>query len=330
MFFEHAARFALRQSAVRTEEISKNLVGGNVMKSILTILLVLCVASPAMAAQKTIIWVTEGLDTANNATGAVGADGIADDKGWTDMLTAAGYNVNIQSQTLRWSNISLEEDAMLKSADLVIMSRNGASGTYTGIAGTNPDGTTGGATAYWNGLATPLVCLNGNLITNATNRWNWFGAGMLKTTLGLSAPTLDLTADGLGNPIVAFTNPVNQWELINATSAGNGTVLGVAAGGVLLTTGASADGLVMMAGWDAGFFVGTSGTSAGGKRLWFDASEYEKPGSGSVNTLTGPYDLTADGQALFLDTINGMMVPEPATLVVLGLGGLILRNRRSR
>ncbi len=101
------------------------------MKRIITILLVLGAAAPALAAP-TIIWVTEGIDTANNVTANTPGDGISDDQGWVDMLTAAGYNVNVQSQTLRWGQISLEEDAMLKSADLIIMSRNGASGTYTG------------------------------------------------------------------------------------------------------------------------------------------------------------------------------------------------------
>jgi hypothetical protein len=293
------------------------------MKRIMTILLVLCVAMPAMATQN-IVWVTEGIDTADNTTAALPPDTIPDDQGWVNMLTAAGYNVNVQSQTLRWNEISTDEDAMLKSADLIIMSRNGASGSYTGITGTNPDGTAGGATAYWNGLSTPLVCLNAYLINNTSGRWDWFGAGIVKTTLDSLAPTLDMTADGLGNPVAAFVDPVNMWELINSTSAGNGTILGVAAA----CTPSSLDGLVMVAEWDAGFFVGSSGTSAGGKRLWFDASEYEKPGGGSANTLTGPYNLTEAGRTIFLDTIDGMMVPEPATIAMLSLGGLLLARRR--
>ena len=114
---------------------------------------------------KVIEWVNEYLDTDSN--------GICDDQGWIDLLTAEGYQVNVRSfspnSTGYWYNgtddvpLSVEMLGYLNSSDLVIISRT-ANGSDLANGGNE--------VASWNNeVTTPILSI---LVTQlASNKWGW-------------------------------------------------------------------------------------------------------------------------------------------------------------
>lgn len=238
-------------------------------------------AKPTQAAD--IIWVTGNTDAASEPS--------PDDSGWTDLLAAAGHNVE------RWDIRTLDTDDFaldaMEAADLVIFSRDSNSGDYNNNALERQ---------RWNGISTPLIQMSSYLVRQ--NRWVWFGNNGVplagNTTMFLDVPDHPvfegLTVDGLGEITVVdgdeFGIPVEDFNLTAATDAGNGTVLGTE----------PFSGNVWLALWEAGveFFDG-SGEIAGGRRVWFG-------GGVADNDPKGGENFSADGEQLLLNIVD-FLVP---------------------
>jgi hypothetical protein len=84
-----------------------------------------------------------------------------------------------------------------------------------------------------------------------------------------------------------------------------------------------------MAIWDKGqeFYAG-AGQTAGDNRMYFAAGAREGTDAAGVYWGQGMYNLTPEGEAMFLAAVA--TIPEPATIALLGLGGLALLGSRKR
>jgi len=261
----------------------------------LSLVAVLALGSVAQAAN--IIWVSD-----NKGFGSVEPN-VPGDQGWIDLLTAQGHTVIYKNQAAYvdgqqyWRTLDPNKITELEAADLIIISRNADSGSYSTAADNEPN--------QWNAVTTPLISLSAHM-SRVAPKWGWLNNG--GTVLGKEAavkvvdpthPIFDgVTIDP--NGLVDVLNP--QWNadwVKDVNNAGNGA---------LLATRAS-DGLVAIAYWEAGqeFFPG-SGKVAGGPRLLFVA------GTGSKNTAPnyapdGMYNLTPEGEKMFLNAVKFMLPP---------------------
>lgn len=258
--------------------------------------LVLAFAVTCQAA--TIAWVSDGQDR--------DSDGIADDNGWVDLLTNAGYTVTRYDTTFQNGNGG-PDVALLNAQDLVIISRDTGSTAYNNQA--------------WNtDINTGLILMSAYLTRNS--RLKWMDTG---TTIGdAGLPTVDI--DGgmfvMKNiPIYAEagTNQVSFND--GAAGVGNGTLIAMASDTEDTVEGVR--GAVVIAEWAAGVeFYDGAGVAPAGDRLFFAGGTRE-------NSEIGPgvYNLNPFGEAIFLNSVENM-IPEPATMLLLGLGSLALVRRR--
>jgi hypothetical protein len=260
----------------------------------IVLLFLLCLTLPAHATYN-IIWVSDNTDHDN--------DGIMDDQGWVDFLTSQGYNVDVQRNY--WQTLDDDKINTLNNADLVIISPAAASENY--INDNEP--------TLWNSITTPMILSNTPLATSSG--WGWINSDSIIDDIG--APLMDIV-DG-SHPI--FSNLLlvildedigsGNTAFINTTDTGNG---------ILIATAADVDA-AWITEWHQGveYFDG-SGQYAGGPRLFFVAGT-----QGTEGTPQGAFNLAMQGEEVFLGAV-AYMIPEPATIVLLGLGGLVLLRHR--
>jgi hypothetical protein len=256
------------------------------------------------------------------AMGATPAHTDAPDKGYTDLLTGAGHTVT------RFLTSGTPNAAALNDFDLVIISRSVPSGDYE----TDPE------TAAWNGLTAPMIITGGYLLRK--NRLG-FTTG---TTIPDTAAPVNLTVSNPSHPIfagvaldggnttvnpyagiVTFSGALQRGVSVNTNPvAGGGTVLAT-----IGTAGDPAVGGMAIAEWPAGAVLGNSPPDTlGGRRLVFLTGSREAAGASSETA--GLLDLTADGQRMFLNAVNYIAVPEPATYLLAAAGFAILLYWRKR
>lgn len=279
------------------------------MKKFLMLCLVMCLFGAVVqeACAGNIIWVRRS-DTANLERQA--------DQVWIDHLVGLGYNVTEGGfETLTDENL-----AVLNAADLIIMGRGSDSGAYD-------DGVTLGGNPIqeeiaWNTLVTaPLLSMTP--YSTRTSRWNWLNTNATEgvdldphTLTALNpghAAFAGITLDGNNQMNVTIPGVVRQIEFNPVIAlAGNETVVALAT-----------NGQIMIAEWAAGTaFV--DGSIAGGQRMQLNLSIDLNAG-----TLTHFMDgLTPDSIQMFDNIVAYMIVPEPATLGILGLGALLIRRRK--
>ncbi len=266
------------------------------LKKFIPIVLVLALSlTLPVNATYNIIWVSEDTDR--------DGDGIMDDQGWVDLLTSQGYNVDVQRNY--WQTLDDDKINTLNSADLIIVSRASNSGNYSD----------GDEPTLWNSITTPMILSSTHLARS--NRWGWIDSTTLIDDMG--APLMDIV-DG-SHPI--FANLLID-VLDESVGSGNTTFLDTAdvGNGTLIATAADFDA-AWIAEWEQGVeFYNGAGQYAGGQRMFFVAGTQEGDG-----TPQGAYNLTPQGEMIFLSTV-AYMIPEPATIILLGLGGLILLQRR--
>lgn len=260
----------------------------------IVLVLALSLALPVNAAYN-IIWVSEDIDRDGN--------GIMDDQGWVDLLTAQGYNVDVQRNY--WQTLDDDKINTLNSADLVIVSSSCNSGEYIN----------GAETTQWNSITAPMILSSTYLAED--NHWGWINSTTLIEDMG--APLMDIV-DG-SHPI--FANLLID-VLDESIGSGNTTFLDTidVGNGVLIATAAEIDA-AWIAEWQQGVeFYDGAGQYTGSHRMFFVAGT-----QGSDGMPQGAYNLTPQGEIIFLSSV-AYMIPEPATIVLLGLGGLILLQRR--
>ncbi len=242
-----------------------------------------------------IIWVSEDIDSDN--------DGVMDDQGWVDLLTSQGYSVDVQRNY--WETLDEEKINTLNNADLVIISSSCTSENYIN----------GNDASDWNSITTPMILSSTDLAQS--DQWGWINSTTLIDDMG--APLMDIV-DG-SHPI--FANLLID-VLDESVGSGNTTFLDTidVGNGELIATAAEIDA-AWIAEWQQGdeYYDG-SGQYAGGHRMFFVAGT-----QGGDGFPQGAYNLTPQGEAIFLGTV-AYMVPEPATIALLGLGGLVLLQRR--
>jgi hypothetical protein len=238
----------------------------------------------AAAPKATIIWVSDAYDE--------NPDGLPDDQGWIDFLSAQGYNVDYRMGPAPgngfWRTLDQSKIDALNAADLVIVSRNLNSGDYNN----------GNERDQWNGVTTPLIGLAMHPLRSS--HWKWFNTTTINTAVPMMQPVdvnspifKDITRDANGQ--ISVLGPTMGSSFPGTQSAGNGVVLATRAD----------TGDVWIASWAAGteFYAG-AGQIPAGPRVFFAGALQE-----TVPTVgRGEFNLTDSGQALFLNVVD-MLLP---------------------
>lgn len=289
-----------------------------------------CALTVASAQAANIVWVSfHSGDTTPSANAVTAGFTSAPDIGFTDALRAAGHTVTrIQTgPTPPGPNLST-----LNAADLVIISRSVPSGDYQDA----PE------QALWNTQVTAPMMLLGGYILRAS-RLGYVTASNLgdandtvgNVTLQAVQPTHPIFNGitlGAGNTMsyaipATYTNNIQRGISSNPDPvAGGGTLIArvdpagqtTAANGLLISEYAAGSTLADAAPSDP----------LGGHRMVFLAGTREAAGLTSEGA--GIYNLTPEGQQLFLNAVSYMAVPEPSTYALLGLGGMALLFRRRK
>jgi len=205
------------------------------------------------------------------------ADGAPDDQEWIGILEAAGYKVDY---TPGWEELDDAKIAALEAADLIIVSRNSNSGDFDD----------GDEVAQWNAVTTPIILSSTHIVRSS--RWKWVDSTSI---LNLAPAMMDL-ADG--SQIPGMNAEVGPSSFIDAV-IGNGTVL---------STG---DGLPWIFEFEAGVeYYDGAGEIAGGPRVFFTAGTQEDTAADPM-IGRGEMNLTAEGLALFMDTVDRLINPPP-------------------
>ena len=262
----------------------------------IVLLLTLCLTWPVKATYN-IIWISEETDRDN--------DGIMDDQGWIDLLRDQGYSVDVQRNY--WQTLDDDKIDALNSADLIIVSPASNSENYN-----DADEST-----LWNSVTAPIILSNTSLA--GSDGWRWIDSASVIDDIG--APLMDIVNGS--HPIFADllidvldeTVGSGNTAFLDTTDVGNGTLIAVAAD----------FDAAWIAEWDQGieYFDG-AGQYAAGPRMVFVAGT-----QASGQTPQGAYNLAPQGELIYLGAV-AYMIPEPATIVLLGFGGFILLRRHRK
>jgi len=267
---------------------------------------------PQPPAGPKIIWVSfHGADDAPSAGAAGQGFTQAPDKGYTDLLKANGYNVTRYIQT------STPDVNVLNAADLVIVSRSVAGGSFQNAAAT-----------AWNGISAPMIIVGdtiraGRLGFTTGNTYSHITGDITLTVNDPNHPIftgISLTNGTMTNPyagvVVYPTDGTLAHGMMINTDApnANGTVLATVS-----AAGNGPAGVMIIGEWPAGATVTHDGGAAAtdvlaGHRLAFQTSSCTPSGK-NLETL-GMYDLYPDGAQMFLNAVKYMIPAKPKVIWV--------------
>ena len=232
-----------------------------------------CLISSARAA--TIVWVSD------NKTPAAG---VAADQAWVDLLTAQGYTVDLNFRSQQARTLDATKIAALNAADLIIISRDTNSGDYASNAT---------EVTQWNSITAPVLMQVAQIAQKS--RWLWLNSSTTNNAqpatlqaVATSHPIFNgVTLDATNQVSVVTTNV----SFVSTTDVGNGTLIASRAD----------NGQVWIVEWQAGlaFYASTTETPAGHRMLFCSG--------GTTGVSDGTYDLTAEGQKMFLNAVAYMV-----------------------
>jgi hypothetical protein len=253
-----------------------------------------------------IIWVSDNLKYDFNA-------GVPSDQGFIDLLTAEGYLVDYKGQYdphepgndevpvnpdwLYWRELNDDKIAELEAADLIIIARDCASSKYDDTNEAD----------MWNAISTPIISQNAH-ISRQLSKWGWFATGSttnktprLMQVVAPDHPIFDGVAiDPNGNvDMVVQDAQVTLVKLNEGVVEGNGTLLGV-----------HDEGYPWIVEWaaDVEYYEG-SGQIAGGPRMFLGSAVGAT--NEAAGLIEGGYNLTADGETVFLNAVKYMLPTKP-------------------
>lgn len=247
----------------------------------LFLMLSFCMMASANAA--TIIWVSGAFDD--------NADGEPDDQEWIDKLEAEGYTVDLSFRNAEGNTLDDDKIAALNAADLIIFSRNSNSGDHID----------GDEITQWNSITTPMINSSTHLIRNS--RWLWLDTTALATLSDSAISIVDASHPifaGVPDKAQILDGDVGPSSFPSINDVGNGVLLAQVDG----------TGEVWIIEWETGveFYPG-AGQFAGGPRMLFCAGTQES----APDIGRGEYNLTPEGETLFLNAVRYMLGEEQKT-----------------
>ena len=282
--------------------------------SLLTSLLL---ASSIRAANIAWVSVHSADNTPSTAAAGVGYTN-APDAGYTALLAASGHRVT------RFVSVDNIDTAMLSDGvtpvltaintnDLIIISRSGASGHFQQA----------NESAAWNGVAKPIMCLNGYI-----DRGSRLGFNTAETIPDVNSNPMRLRVNAPGHPIFAgvtldaantMVNPYSQRVTFTNANTGVTTLqVGIsvvtspviAGGTVLATVGTAGDaafGGMVIGEFPAGTTSQRTDVMAAKRLVSLTGSREAAP---VVAEGAGLFDLQPDGAKLFLNAVTYLTTPQ--------------------
>ena len=238
------------------------------------------------------------------------------DQGFIDLLTNAGYTIDMSFSDQELRVLEDTELELLNRADLIIISRDSDSRQYD-------DGAV--EKANWNSkIARPI--LNLNAFYMQANRWNWvpasdtwhYEAGPMRV-LEPNHPVMEgvTVVDGL---VDVVTNQSTFPD--GATDAAGGTLIGVR----------EDNGFVWLAAWDTTQNISMGYPPSGPRMLFCCGLDEATTGKQPALAGNGTYNLTEEGSTIFLNAVKYLLdftlekaaIPEPSDDAVLSAVSLEL------